>query len=240
MNWNSGFISDGPEQVGEALGRQPSAEDGRAAADSRSARSACDGGRPSACRRRARRLGRPCASAAAPAAAAPAAAAAAAPCSGAVSKTKKRTAGFSVDPISALRILEADGAAETREALAGDVVDERRRVLHAHTIAGCRRRGRDRASGSRRRQRRQRRRRRAADELRLRPGRLQRFRRVRAVVLRPRATACVAPRRRCRSALTRRSGRPRRVLNRLAGSAGSSPSMRRAPRDSQLRAAARR
>ena len=52
---------------------------------------------------------------------------------GSASKTKKRSCGFSVEPMSLRRVLEPISAAEPREAPAGDVVDAARDgFLHAH------------------------------------------------------------------------------------------------------------
>ena len=51
---------------------------------------------------------------------------------GSVSKTKKRSCGFSVEPMSP-RVLEPD-APRNRVKPAGDVVDQHRRILHAHAV----------------------------------------------------------------------------------------------------------
>ena len=73
------------------------------------------------------------------AAARPASAAAGAPGSGATSKTKKRIAGLSVEPISVRGFSRPTTPRNRVKPLAGDVVDEHRRVADADAAAACRR-----------------------------------------------------------------------------------------------------
>ena len=161
---------------------------------------------------------------------------------GSASNTKNRSCGFSVEPISLCAVLEADGAAEPREALArrcrrrAPTGSSRGRPCRPTASPGSgpiRSAGPTRPRGVSDDERHDPVR---ADELRLRPHRLQRLpaRSIRSPGRPARAW------RRFETSTSNALGadvasRRRSRLNRLSGSGGSSPSIRRAPRDSQLR-----
>ena len=226
-----------PQQVREPVGRRTSGASGignrahREAAFGRRGRAAervqehaVDGFGDGRERRRAR------------AAAAAALAAAGDPCSGSTSNTKNRTAGLSVDPIS-LRGLSSAMLPRKR-------VKPRRKCRRPGATADARERSARRlAAALDRRVTASPARRPAstttarslpvgADELRARPQRLDALGRVRSVVLRDQPELRRVRRRRCRTC-SRVALRPATVLlNRLSGSGGSWPTIRRAPRDS--------